>query len=169
MLTLILNDVYYTQFKNFYHNQGTKMNENIKIKLQELVNTVDPTQLSRKVKADKELWAEVSIQPGLSISEQIYTTLNGDVATCPNGNRPKFRSYAEGYRFCGRQEDCKCNKDSVRAAVIEDKATYSTERKHDIQEKMYATNMEKYGVDNISHIKTIRNNELKSAVLSETK
>jgi len=71
---------------------------------------------------------------------------------CDNGKYMKFRSFNDGYKFCGKASVCECARVAVSTKVKNDKLAYDASKKKQIQEKREKTNLEKYGVANTGQL-----------------
>jgi len=109
----------------------------------------NPKLYSQIIKRDKELFAWVDTYYGDTLSEKIYNSVNDVNRVCPNGNRYKFRSYNDGYKYCGRANACDCARKSVSLSVSETKKTHTAETKTKTNLKRAKTNLQRYGVENI--------------------
>ena len=103
---------------------------------------------SRKIKDTPELYEYVRDCNGDTVSEKIYNFLYPGNDMCHRGNRKKFISINNGYRFCGRAGVCECAKDSVRSSVIISKRSVTPGRQKEINDKRASTSLERYGVTN---------------------
>ncbi|MCS7317734.1 MAG: hypothetical protein NZZ41_05435 [Candidatus Dojkabacteria bacterium] len=92
-------------------------------------------------------------------SETVYLFLHDEKNfLCKHGKIKKFNSYYRGYfDFCKRNKDCFCLQERKKEATKNYKKNLSEEKKLEIEEKKKRTNLEKYGVYNISELETIKN------------
>jgi hypothetical protein len=84
-----------------------------------------------------------------ALSEMIFSAIHQVSGTCHNGKQQKFRSFTEGYAFCGRARDCECASESVAEKLKEYHQSVSFDSKLEIQQRRLNTVQEKYGVDNV--------------------
>lgn len=128
----------------------------MKDKLLKLIETTNPKKISQLVKSDHELFNWVSHSIGETISEKIYNSIYTDSIICENGNKKKFKSISEGYKFCGKANQCSCAKKSVATKVSISKSQYTEQKKEQILEKRIKTNLEKYGVTNTGQLENAK-------------
>ena len=129
----------------------------MKAKLLKLTEVTNPKKISQAVKSDQELYDWVSQQFGVTISEKIYNSLYTDSIICENGNQKKFKSISEGYKFCGKANQCLCAKKSVSCKVSSAKSQYTEQQKEQILEKRINTNLTKYGIANTGQLEHSKN------------
>lgn len=118
----------------------------------------------------------------ISLKERVYILINsGSEAICLNGNRKNFKSYKQGYKFCGSAKTCKCFRDNSalfmsdfmknmdekelvrRVDKIKETVTnrYGVEnvfQREEIKQKSKDTNKEKYGVEYSSQSLSFKEN-----------
>ena len=117
--------------------------------LLEYINNIDIKHLSKAIKKNSTLFAEINQAFGRTISEKIYNYLYPDRHICPNNKIKKYKSFNEGYAIgCGKASVCECVRNSVSKKVSSEKQAYSTEKKQDINKKRSNTTFEKHGVTN---------------------
>ena len=110
-----------------------------------------PKHFSKMVKTRPELmnWVESNTQVSTeNLSEKIYSALYSCTNECKYGNKKKFNSINEGYRFCGPSGKCACAAESVSEKVSLVKSNYSESRRKEIAETRKQTVIERYGVTN---------------------
>lgn len=123
----------------------------IKIAIIDLLNRHGAKSFTHVVKTDPVIMAELSPLLDLSktLSQVCYDYVNEPDTLCGNGNQLKFKSYVEGYKFCGRAGVCKCAKDAVSKSVSSTKALATKAEKKVTNALRSTTNLTKYGVANI--------------------
>jgi hypothetical protein len=110
-----------------------------------------PKHFSKMVKTRPDLmnWVESNTQVSTeNLSEKIYSALYNCTNECKYGNKKKFNSINEGYRFCGPTGKCACAAESVSEKVSLVKSNYSESRRKEIAETRKQTVIERYGVTN---------------------
>lgn len=116
-----------------------------------------PKHFSQKIKRDPALLSFVCSFAGETISEQAYNAVNDANQTCTHGKTRKFKSFKEGYGFCGKTNVCACAKESVSSQVKLSKSTVSAEQQQIINQKRKSTNEKKYGVSNVGQTSYAKN------------
>jgi len=81
--------------------------------------------------------------------EKLYVFVNGYHDLCPSGNKISFVGYAVGYRLCGPANVCQCTRDAVATGISITKSCYDQSTKNNIKSKRQATNLDRYGIDNV--------------------
>jgi hypothetical protein len=138
----------------------------VKDSLVSIIENTPVRQLSAKVKADATVYSYVIAFPGDSLSEKIYNAVNPGANVCDLGNKKKFNSITQGYRFCGRANVCSCAKESVSNKVSATKNNYSNSEKESISEKRKKTTLARHGVENTGQTAVAKKNH--AAVYNDT-
>lgn len=96
---------------------------------------------AKKIQEDRELlrWIDNQIPGNMELREKIYLILNPKSNVCHYGNKKTFVNIIKGYRGCGYK--CQCS-----------------------IEQRQATNLERYGVDNVSKDKKIYQKALNTQI-----
>ena len=85
----------------------------------------------------------------ISLKERVYILINGDSeAICSNGNRKNFKSYKQGYKFCGSARTCKCFRDNSALFMTDFMKNMDDKELVRRVDKIKETVSERYGVDN---------------------
>lgn len=135
------------------------MSQDLATCLSDVISNTPAKRLSATIKRDPVLLCFVNRFPGETLSERIYNAHhNTSSRMCKYGSQKKFRSFTEGYKFCGRANMCKCAAESVSKAVSQAKRNYSQETREKINDKRSKTNLEKYGVSNVGQTVTAKEN-----------
>lgn len=116
-----------------------------------------PKHFSQKIKRDTVLLSYVSGFVGESISEQAYNAVNDVNQICSHGKTKKFKSFKDGYGYCGKSNVCVCAKESVSNKVKLAKSTVSADQQQIINQKRKKTNEKKYGVSNVGQTEHAKN------------
>lgn len=118
----------------------------------EIIEELGPKNFSRRIKNTPDVWKWILQQTlslnDVTISERVYVAISGDNSVCENGKRKKFKNINIGYGFCAKTGKCSCAQKSVSENVAATKATYTDEKKANIQQKREQTSLKKYGVTN---------------------
>jgi len=115
-----------------------------------------PKQFSQIIKRDKQLYSCIKDSHGDSIAEKAYNTVYNESQICKNNSHKKFRSFRQGYGFCGSSKQCACARESVSQKVSAAKQSYTPNQKNLISEKRQETNLKKYGVANTAQTETAK-------------
>jgi len=129
--------------------------------IQKVINELGPKHFSRRVKNTTGMWNWVLqqtpfLENDVSISERIYVALSGENPICELDNRKKFKSFDEGYGFCGRANVCECARQSVSENVSKTKQQYTDEETAAINAKREKTTLKLHGVTNNAQTKRAR-------------
>jgi hypothetical protein len=123
-------------------------------KIKQILATVPLKQMGNAIKKHPELYSWLLAETqGLTgeptITERAYAAVNNITNNlCERGQRKTFRSYSEGYKFCGPAGKCECARQSVSQNVSLSKSKDTPEKRLIIQAKREQTNLNKYGVTN---------------------
>lgn len=135
-----------------------------------LLQLVDqhPKHFSQIIKRDPELSAAIglTVTSKQSIAELVFLTINPTtVQYCDLGNKLKFKSYKDGYGFCGPASSCECAKKSVSKSVHSSKSQLSNDQIERSNQRRMHTNIKKYGVANTGQLPIAKKNH--SALYSD--
>jgi hypothetical protein len=122
-------------------------------KLKMLIEKASPKHIGQSIKKDQllENWLLEQTQnlaPEVSLSERAYSVINNISNLCEYNAIKKFKSFKEGYGFCGMTKNCKCAQESVSEKVSASKANKTTAEKLETNSRRAATNIARYGVTN---------------------
>jgi len=125
----------------------------MKQKILKIYKEMGSKHFSRRVKKTPALWNWVLqqtpfLEDDISASERIYAAINNIIPICYQNNRMKFKSFDEGYGFCGPAGKCECARKSVSEKVSATKQLYTEEQTAAINAKRVQTTLEKHGVTN---------------------
>lgn len=118
-----------------------------------------PKHYSQILKKDKEVYIEVTRNSGIDsdvFAEHLYSYLYQTGNVCDLGNRRKFKSFKEGFSFCGRANICECARKSVSESVKRSKENITAEQRLASSKKRKETNLERYGVENTGQTETAK-------------
>jgi hypothetical protein len=90
----------------------------------------------------------------LKLSEYIYQGIHDTETNCKHGNKLKFKNMYDGYGFCSIS--CQCKKEHQSDKIKEVWVNVSDDEKSKRHEKLKATVIEKYGVENIMHLDSMK-------------
>ena len=99
----------------------------------------------------------------ISLKERVYILINsGSEAICLNGNRKNFKSYKQGYKFCGSAKTCKCFRDN--SALFMSDFMKNMDEKELVRrvDKIKETVTNRYGVENVFQREEIKQKSNKS-------
>lgn len=113
-----------------------------------------PKHFSQKIKRDDELRDAIGYYDGANIAELAYNALYPNQNICFRGKQKKFKSFRDGYSYCGRASDCECAKKAVSESVKNSKSKISKDKQALINQKRSRTNLSKYGVSNVGQTHT---------------
>lgn len=117
-----------------------------------------PKHFAQKIKRDPVLYNFIQDHPGETVSEKSFNAVYPhEVRVCDTGNNKKFKSFQEGYKFCGTASRCECTKKAVSHSVKQSKSSITPERQQEINQKRTKTNLKKYGVANIGQTEKAKN------------
>lgn len=114
------------------------------------------------VSNSESLYAEVieltkNLLEGTSITERLYWLDHEPIdQICQYGNRKKFIDGSVGYRFCGRETTCPCNKEQKSKKISLSKQRMSQDEKEKVQRVRQKTCLERYSVDHISKLDMVK-------------
>lgn len=120
-------------------------------KIQELIKN-NPKAYVRLISNNPEMRSWVETNSKISSDnwpKKIYSALTGESFICPNDNEKKLKSIHLGTMFCGKARTCKCARDQISQKMSNDKNSYTDDKKKKIAEKRAATNLDRYGVENV--------------------
>lgn len=90
----------------------------ISTELENLIATTSPSRLVGSVRKNPAIMAEIENSIGDTVMEKLYNhTTDSKLTPCQYGNKHVFKSFNDGYTFCGNASKCKCAADSIQAAV----------------------------------------------------
>lgn len=92
-------------------------------------------------------------------AQEVFDLINTPVKFAPCGKEKRFRSYGEGYRFCGGPGSCPCAKESGRLSrqtLYREMGVTSPFQLDAVKEKSQKTMQERHGVDHPAHSTAIR-------------
>lgn len=120
----------------------------MKAEILEIVKN-NPRNFSRIIKSTPDMYNLIKYSHGETVSEKIYNWLYAVDRVCQLNQARKWKSFSQGYGFCGTSAKCSCAKQSVSNKVSQSKRQYSDEKKQEITKQRQLTTQEKYGVANV--------------------
>lgn len=125
----------------------------LKNKLTEILQGVNPKQYARQLQQFPEIVAELESSTKQynpkNISEQVYIIINSPPAQQQCGKYPQFNTFNLGYRqFCGPKTVCSCAKQKQSADILTYHQTATITQKQISKQKKENTCLSKYGVKN---------------------
>jgi hypothetical protein len=133
------------------HKSNTRNMES-KDKILEYIKESGFKSYIHRVRKDPQVMNDIKplLDSGYSMSEACYRYVYGSPGTCANNKEKKFKSFVEGFVFCGRAASCECAKKSVSANVSKTKATFTKEEIEASNTLREETNLKLYNVKNVS-------------------
>lgn len=122
--------------------------------INEVLTRVGIKNFAKSISKMPEIYDKIKDYPGDNTSEKIYNYLNPGNNVCHRGNFKVFKSYTQGYGFCGLARDCACSRESVSNKCKSSKALLTPEDKQKANTKREETLLSKYGVINIGQLQT---------------
>jgi hypothetical protein len=137
--------------------------DNMKTKLQELIQVTPAKQLSNRIKHNKNLitWLmeqTANLSSATGLTERAYVVVNDlktNLCEVPKLKK-RFVSFGEGYAFCGRATVCACAKKSIGEKISEHHDNLTNEQQKEINERRKKTNLLRHGVENVGQTSATR-------------
>lgn len=116
-----------------------------------------PKHFAQKIKRDPSLFDYVNTDKEITVSEMAYNAVYPEEpSVCKHGNNKKFKSFQDGYGFCGIAKKCECARESVSRNVKQSKSVITQQKQQEINQKRIKTNLKKYGVVNTGQTEKAR-------------
>lgn len=114
-----------------------------------------PKHFSQMIKRDAVLSETIGLteKETLPIAELAFRAVYPNISTvCELEKNKKFKSYTEGYGFCGPASKCECARDAVASAIKQSAANKTDDQKAQSTALRKSTNIKKYGVTNAGQL-----------------
>ena len=151
-------------------------------KINEILRNYGPKHFGRGIIADHVLFEflkeKTSDYPEMNPVQRAWIVVNEKSPVCEKSNKPlRWKSFQDGFGFCGKSSQCECAKSSVSEKVSKSKQNLPQEEKDNIQKKRESTNLERYGVANAgqteeaisAHKKIYENQEMVAEISTKIK
>lgn len=92
----------------------------------------------------------------IPLAERVSVILSGESPFCEKGKRRRFKGFGSGFGYCGRGHTCSCFMSEASAKTKQGIAGRSPEEQTRINEKRVTTAQHRYGTENVSQVREIR-------------